>query len=356
MTVCDIQRGNTPSSFFVGGEPLKAMILAAGLGTRLLPLTRETAKPAIPFANRPLIHYCLEWLVRNGVDEVVINLHHHPQSIVSAIGQRVWPLKIHLSHEPDLLGTAGGLKKAERYFKDGTFVMVNSDSLFEIDLAAPMAYHREKGGIATMILRKKSAEACCGTVKIDEQGRVITIKGRGLSRAEGRGCLFTGIHLFEPEVFNWIAPGCFYEINQTVYPLLIQEDRGVWGFVTDAFWAEVGSHRTYLRAHRDFLTRRGLDVASQSPLPDRVEWTAPVLIDRGCHIGDKARIGPVAVLGHNCRIGEGAVIEDSVVWDEVTIGPRSHVRGSIVGHGTTVGPGTRLEGMVACGGERKSID
>ncbi len=335
---------------------MKAMILAAGLGTRLLPMTRETAKPAIPFANRPLIHYCLEWLVGNGVDEVVINLHHHPESVVSGIGERGWPLKIHFSHEPNLLGTAGGLKKAERYFKDGTFVMVNSDSLFEIDLVTPMAHHREKGGIATMVLCEKSSEGSYGTVKIDEEGRIITIKGRGLPQAEGRGCFFIGIHLFEPEVFDWIPPGCFYEINQTVYPLLIQEGQGVWGFVTDTFWAEVGSPRTYLHAHRDFLTRRGFGVTSESGLSDRVERIPPVLIGRNCLVGDGVRVGPSVVVGQSCHIGEGAVIEDSVIWDGVAIGVGAHIRGSILGHGTIVDPGTQVEGMVVCGGERKSID
>ncbi len=345
-----------PRFYRVGGETVKAMILAAGLGTRLLPLTREIAKPAIPFANRPLIHHCLEWLEENGVEEVVINLHYHPQSVVAAIMQGSWPLKINFSHEPILLGTAGGLKKAEGHFQDSTFAMVNSDSLSEIDLAAPTAYHREKGAMATMVLKEKPSEDPYGTVRIDGEGRVRDIKGRGVPQGEGRGYTFTGIHLFEPEIFRWVPSGRLFEINRMVYPRLIQEGRGVWGYVTDAFWAEVGSHETYLQAHRDFLVRRSFGVVSETHLSSRIELVPPVLIGRGCHIGDGARIGPLAIVGHNCDMGQRAVVEDSVLWNEVTLGPGARVRGSIVGHGATIPPGTQLRGMAIWGGEQKRID
>ena len=136
---------------------MKAMILAAGLSTRLLPLTEKIAKPAIPFANRPLIHHCLEWLVENGVGEVVINLHYQPQSIISAVRQRSWPLRIHFSHEPNLLGTAGGVKKVEKHFRDETFAMINSDSAATVLRAASAASDAETlSGPASAILRMGS--------------------------------------------------------------------------------------------------------------------------------------------------------------------------------------------------------
>jgi len=350
-----MQRGNSRSCPFVGGDAVKAMILAAGLGTRLLPLTRDVAKPAIPFANRPLIHYCLEWLAKNGVKEVVINLHHRPESIISTIKQRSWPLKIHLSRESHLLGTAGGVKKAERHFTDGTFIMVNSDCLFEIDLAAPIAHHREKAAVATMVLREKSDEDSYGTVGIDNRGRITEIKARGLSRREGKGYNFTGIHVLEPEVFGWIPRDRFYEINQEVYPRLIQRGHGVWGYLTHASWAEVGSHETYLKAHRSFLARPGFSVVSQSRFSEGVKLAAPVLIGSACQAEKGARIGPSVVLGQDCQIGQGTIIEDSVIWDDVTIGTGAHIRGCILGHRTEIEARTHLEGMAISGKERVRI-
>jgi NDP-sugar pyrophosphorylase family protein len=331
------------------------MILAAGLGTRLLPLTREIAKPAIPFVNRPLIRYGLDWLVQNGIDEVVINLHHRPQSVLSAIREHPWPLEIHFSREPTLLGTAGGLKKAEKHFSDETFVMINSDSLFEIDLAGPLTYHRERQALATMVLRAKSHEDSYGTVRMDGEGRLIEIGGRAQPQGEGEGYVFTGIHLFESEIFEWIPPNCFFEINHGVYPRLIREGRRVFGYGTDTFWAEVGSHRTYLQAHSDFLTRFASKAVSESGLSDRVELVPPVLIGKGCRIADTARVGPSVAVGNHCQIGPGVVIEDSVIWNDVIVGPEARVKGSILGHGTTIDKGTRLEGVVVYGRQRKRI-
>ncbi|NIQ37807.1 MAG: NTP transferase domain-containing protein [Proteobacteria bacterium] len=334
---------------------MKAMILAAGLGTRLLPLTQKIAKPAVPFANRPLIQYCLEWLGKNGVDEVVINLHHQPESIRSAIEKRSWPIRIHFSHEPEILGTAGGVKKAEKYFKDETFFMVNGDSLYEVDLAGPVAYHKKKGALATMVLRERTPEDPYGTVGVDAKGRITGIGGEPVQEANERGYAFTGIHLFEPALFQWIPPGRLFEINQMVYPQLIQKGREVWGFVTKAFWAEVGSHETYLTAHREFLTRHAFGAITETRLSPRVHLNPPALVGSDCQVEDEAQIGPMAVLGSGCHIGTGAVIEDSVLWENATAGPGSHIKGSIIGHGVAVGPGKHLEGMVASGGEWRKI-
>ncbi len=331
------------------------MILAAGLGTRLLPLTREIAKPAIPFANRPLIHYCLEWLGENGIDMVVINLHHQPQSIVSVIEERSWPFEIHFSHEPSILGTAGGLKKAERFLKDGTFVIVNSDCLFEVELAAPVAYHEEKGALATMVLKEKPPKDPYGTVRTDKAGRIIGIEGPDMRKGQGRGYTFTGIHIFEPEILRWIPPDRSTEMSHMVYPRLIQERRGAWGFLTNAFWAEVGRHETYLEAHRQFLVRHAFGAVTEGRLSPHVRLVPPAIVGLDCQIEDEAQIGPMAVLGPGCHIGRGAIIEDSVLWEKVTGGPGAHVRGSIIGHEVTIDPGARVEGRVVSGGEWQEI-
>ncbi len=156
-------------------------------------------------------------------------------------------------------------------------------------------------------------------------------------------------------MLQWIPPDRFCEINQMVYPLLIQERRGAWGFVAEAFWAEVGTHRTYLQAHRDFLIRNAFGVVNQSPVSPRVQLIPPVLIGGGCEFGDEAQIGPMAILGQRCRIGKEAVIEDSVLLEKVTVGSGTHVRGCIIGRETAVDPGIHVEDMVASGGEWKKI-
>lgn len=335
---------------------MKAMILAAGLGTRLLPLTREIAKPAAPFANRPLIHYCLDWLEQNGVREVVINLHHRPESVLSVLDEGSWPLRIHVSREENLLGTAGGLKKAERFFEQQTFVVVNGDCLFEIDLAGPLAYHRDTDALATMVLRKRTGEDPYGTVEMDEGGRIVSIQGSRLPGGRIGGYVFTGIHLLEPGILAEIPSEGAYEMNEQLYPRLIHEGRNVRGYVTDGFWAEVGSPGTYLEAHGAYLTRHGIGVLSESALPAGAELTPPVLIGRRCRVGKGARIGPSVVVGNDCHFGEGVTLAESVLWDGVAIGPGTSIRGSIVGHGTAVAGAVHMEAKVICGTEQKDID
>jgi mannose-1-phosphate guanylyltransferase len=327
------------------------MILAAGLGTRLRPLTGTVAKPAIPFVNRPLIHYCLDWLSENGVNEVVINLHHSAESVLSVVKQRSWPLKIHFSHESELLGTAGGLKKAERYFQGETFVMVNSDGLYEIDLADPVSFHKACGALATMVLRGKPSDDAYGTVTVDQQGRILDIAGKGETRRQDRGHTFTGLHVFEPEILSWIPPKRFSEINREIYPRLMREGRSVQGFVTDTFWTEIGTPQTYLKGHRDFLVRRGIEVCSETRFSNGVHLVPPVFIGKGCRAGQGTRIGPSAILGQNCHIGQGTVIEDSVIWAEGVIGSDVRIRNTILGYDTRVDSRTRLDCVVVCGSE-----
>jgi mannose-1-phosphate guanylyltransferase len=192
-------------------------------------------------------------------------------------------------------------------------------------------------------------------VRIDEDGRVIDIGGALGAQRAGREYIFAGIHLLEPEVFRWIPSGCFFEINRMVYPRLLEEGREVRGFLTDAPWAEVGSHRTYLQAQRDHLMRNPERKVTESVVSDRVELVPPVLVGEGCQIGDGTRIGPRVVVGDNCQIGADVVIEDSAVWSDVTIGSRVHMRGAIVGHRTRIDVGTELKDVVACGEERRRI-
>ena len=206
-----------------------------------------------------------------------------------------------------------------------------------------------------MVLKEKSFEDPYGTVSVDEAGRIMDIRGSEPARGEGKGHTFIGIHVLEPEIFSLIPSGCFFEINQAVYPRLIEEGKPVWGFVTDSYWAEIGSHRAYLQAHRDFLNRHSFGVVSESELSLRARLSAPVLIGKGCQIGDEAQIGPMAVLGRGCHIGKGAVIEDSILWEKVTIGRGAHVRGSIIGYEATIDPDTHAEDMVTSGGEWKKI-
>src|SRR5262245_25084240 len=203
---------------------MKAMILAAGMGERMRPLTEDRAKPSLPLLNRPMIMHTLSYLKGHGVKEAVINLHYEPESIRGPVGDGTRAgIKVHYSEEPIILGTAGGLKKAEGYFQgSGTFVMINSDFVTNADLGTAVKEHTKAGAQATLILIPERPGTSYGRVQIDKDGRVVSIAGRP-SPGSGPGYTFTGIHIIEPDVIKTIPPGVPFEINQEVYPAIIKK-------------------------------------------------------------------------------------------------------------------------------------
>src|SRR6185369_4498210 len=222
---------------------MKAMILAAGLGERMRPLTESRAKPSLPLLNRPIIAQTLSYLKAHGVDEAVINLHWQPESIRGVIGngQRLG-VKVHYSEEQLILGTAGGLKKAESHFQGGgTFILMNGDFVTDCDLSAVIAEHKRSGAVATMVLTPHRPGTDYGSVEVDPaSGHVVSIAGLGRKPgprvAEVESYTFCGIHILEQTILDLIPPGVKYEINREVYPALMQSGGLVKGYVHRGHW------------------------------------------------------------------------------------------------------------------------
>lgn len=182
---------------------MKAMVLAAGLGLRLRPLTVTTAKPALPVLGRPLLGYTLSILQRGGVRDVVVNLHHHPQSIFRILSPMTGDdLHIHYSHEPEILGTAGGLKQAQAQLGDKTFFLLNGDTLVDVDLAELAAWHRENKAEATLLCRPRPAGSHYTGVRLDPQRRLESVE-----KDNSASLMFGGVWVLEPSVLDRIPAG-----------------------------------------------------------------------------------------------------------------------------------------------------
>ncbi|MFC1836077.1 NDP-sugar synthase [Thermodesulfobacteriota bacterium] len=206
---------------------MKAMILTAGLGTRLRPLTLERAKPAIPLLGRPLVTSLMEGLAQFGVDRFRLNLHHLPRTIESIFehpNQR--RLRVSFSHEPEILGTAGGLKANESFLAGGSFVLANGDIVMDFPLNEALRFHKERGALATMLLYPQSRPYRYYPMRIHSDGRLCNFKSRNADgEPTDQAYVFTGVHILEPEIFDYIPAGCFYEINDRAYPRLTMEER-----------------------------------------------------------------------------------------------------------------------------------
>jgi NDP-sugar pyrophosphorylase family protein len=304
---------------------MKAMILAAGLGTRLRPLTRERAKPATPLLGKPLIVRLVEWLKSQGAGRFRINLHHLPETITSLFpdsgGQD--PV-VSFSFEPTILGTAGGLKNNQAFFESGAFFMVNGDIATDADLEGALDFHRRKGALATLVLKRQTPPFAHYPVRMDAEGRLVGFKGRdtGGAVALPDAYVFTGIHILEPEIFSYIPECGYYDINDSAYQAAMDDGQAVLGYRVEGRWSDLGTPGAYLRAHFDLLAQSGAGDTS--------------FLSRSATVAEGAKVGPRAVLGENCLIEEAAEISDSVLWDHVTVKKGIKLERCIVGSGVTV--------------------
>lgn len=245
---------------------MKAMILAAGFGTRLRPLTNVMPKPLLPISGTPLIVWNLLLLKRHRFQEVIINLHHLGPMIEQALGDGArFGLRIEYSHEAIILGTGGGIKQVESFFNEEPFLVLNGDTLFELDLDALIAFHRERDAAATLVLRQDPEAARWGLVEIGPDRQVLTITGRGRSTpgpVEPR--MFAGIHILHPRLLRSVPHGRESSIIDA-YVRALQEGERIVGYDLDGYWSDVGTPERYAQVEHDAAA--GLvDLASRKSL------------------------------------------------------------------------------------------
>lgn len=217
------------------------MVLAAGLGTRLRPYTNTLPKPLIPVDGRPLIYYNLLLLKKYGIVEVSINLHHFGEKIAQEIGDGAkLGMQIHYSREDTLLGTGGGIKKMAKDFGTDPFVVINGDIVIDIALDRLIAFHHEKKGAATLVLRENDAPSQFGAVEIDTEMRIRNILNRIAWKGVGkRQLMFTGLHVVDPAVLDFIPRDRFYSITEA-YIAMLQADKHLRAYVSDGYWNDLG--------------------------------------------------------------------------------------------------------------------
>src|SRR5512137_1319441 len=228
---------------------MRAMILAAGLGTRLRPLTEHTPKPALPVVDVPNIVRTIAHLRRSGITEIVVNLHHCPEVLRALLGDgAAFGVSIAYSEErPEILGTGGGIRRARALLGDRTFCVVNGDALFAPDLAAALAAHRSSGAIATMIVRRDADAERLGPVGLDGGNRVRRLIDAGKERTGLEVYMFTGVHVLEPEIFALLPEsGC---IVRGAYMPLVLRLGPIGAHVESGTFCDLGTPRTYLDAN-----------------------------------------------------------------------------------------------------------
>jgi mannose-1-phosphate guanylyltransferase len=292
---------------------MKAMILAAGRGRRLRPLTDVLPKVLVPVVNTPMIERTMELLALHGVQEVIINAHHHYQKITEYLRRRdSSSIGIEVRIEEEILGIGGGIKNTQDFWDERPFIVINGDILTDINLSEVYTYHQRRGDLVTMVLHDFPAY---NKLRIDGDMNILSID----STAGGEGALaFTGIHVIDPEALDFIPANAQYNIIDC-YRKLIQEKRPMRAYVASGHrWIDIGTVHEYLRANFDLLS------------PEKVS------IGRDCHINPEASLNEWAVLGSRCSIERGAMVRGSVLWNDVTVKEGVRVVDSVVTSGVTL--------------------
>jgi NDP-sugar pyrophosphorylase family protein len=324
---------------------MKAMVLAAGVGSRLDPLTRATPKPMVPIVNTPVIGHIVELLRTHGFQEIIINLHYLGDQIKEYLGDGSrFDVRITYSEEDQLWGDAGSIKRVEKFFDD-TFLVIGGDDLADMDLTRLVKTHREKRALATIALSLVDDPSEYGIVLLNERGRITRFLEKPKGEVIFSNTANTGVYVFEPEVLELIPRGTHYMLGNTLFPLLLSQKRPIYGHLTSSYWRDVGSLDQYRQAHYDCLEGR---VNIKIPLSQQRKF---VWIGDGVEIDPTAEIGYPVAIGHHCRVGPGArILENTVLGEYCVVQKNAVLRQSILWDGATVGEQTILERCVVGNG------
>ena len=309
---------------------MRAMILAAGLGTRLMPLTSKVPKPLFPVYNIPIIEIIVRQLSELGVTNLAINTHWFSSQIKDHIkAQDFKDIHIDIRDEPEILGTAGGIKNFEPFWKDEPFVVVTADTLHNIDIVPFFDFHIRRKNLVTLILHDYPR---FNQVELDAKGSIVGLRGERLKEASSDVSLlaFTGIHIVSPELLKEIPQGEKVDII-SLYKELIHQGAAIKGAeVTDHYWADIGSLRSYHQVHRGIYEDK-----RKERLKIFNDLTFPCIGPNGS-VNEDVRFEGHVSIGSNARIGRGCTIKDSIIWDNVRVADCLTIENCIIAHGANV--------------------
>ncbi len=337
---------------------MQAVVLVGGQGTRLRPVTYDIPKSLVPLRNRPFMGYMLDFLRGAGLDGAVLSLGYLPDPIQSYLcsQQDLDGFSVDYAVEDYALGTAGGIKNAEKYLHDDTLVVVNGDVLTGMDLSRAIQVHKTSDAMATIVLTSVEDPTAYGLVEVDHDMLVHRFIEKPAADEVTTNLVNAGVYVLEPEVLAMIPAGREVSIEREIFPEL-QESGRLRAHITSSYWRDIGTPRSYLAASHDVLSgavgaHEGFEYQDVDPSVEcgkNVRLLPPVSIAEGCKISDLASIGGRSSLGKGSVVGEGAVVEGSILLDGAEVEAGAVVRGSVIGPRARVGNNAIVRGLSVLG-------
>ncbi|MBE2899628.1 hypothetical protein DNK57_02125 [Methanothermobacter thermautotrophicus] len=317
------------------------VVMAGGKGTRIRPLTFSRPKPLVPVANRPILDYIIQRVLDSGYRKVVMTLGYLKDQIKSHVLEGYTGIDFKFSVEKEPLGTAGGVKAAFSEI-DETFIVLSGDVLFDLNLREMVRFHRKKNALVTVALTPVEDPSHYGIAVLDDDGRINRFHEKPRPEEVFSKIANAGIYVMEPEVLEYIPRGNS-DFSADIFPFLIEKDAGMYGFLFDGYWNDVGKPNTFLRANHDALNGTVMPEPEGEIIDEVPGRFGKIWVGRDVFIGERARIVGPAVIGDGSRIGNGAYIgRNTVIGAKVNVGENSFIRGSVILDGCAIGRGSQL--------------
>jgi mannose-1-phosphate guanylyltransferase len=317
---------------------VKAVVLVGGEGTRLRPLTETIPKPLVPLVDRPSLDHVLDHLARHGVHEVVLSSSYLEPTFHAFLQARRGDPAITWITEREPLDTGGAIVHALADVGDAPFFALNGDILTDLDLTAMHAFHASRRAIATIALHAVDDARPFGLVPTDDDGRVREFREKPAEPIPGQ--INAGTYLLEPAALAPWRDAGRVSIERAIFPALIEAGEPVFGFLSDAYWLDLGTPEKYLQAHADLLDGR---------VEGEPAWDAPC-VDAGANVDGSAALGRHVVVASGAVVGEGADVDESVLLEGATVERGAAVRRSILGPRSVVGAEASVDGSVLAEG------
>lgn len=329
------------------------MILAAGLGSRLRPLTTHLPKPLVPILNQPLLWYIITQLKAAGIDAIVVNLHYRGEQIRDWLGHgHQFGVDVTYSEETELLGSAGGVRRVRDFFGQEAALIIHGDVLFDVDLDAVIQYHQSRSAQATLVLHPEYQRYAYGRIRVNAQGEIGQFVQHQAPWVSGPliDTVFTGVQVIAPEVLDAIPDTSTGFLTTDVYPALLTPTSRVYGYLMQGYWSDIGTPRHYWETNMDalrgrvrFTTHPQLQGIAQERCPQgHGRVCLPVALPSTFDIPASAIIGPDVVIGDGCTCAEHAHLLRSVLWPGVRLGRRVTIEHSIVMSDVTIPAGSHF--------------
>jgi mannose-1-phosphate guanylyltransferase/phosphomannomutase len=338
--------------------------MAGGEGTRLRPMTANQPKPLLPVANRPIMEHVLRLLRRHGFTDTVVTVQFLAALVRNYFGDgEDFGMDLQYATEEMPLGTAGSVKNAEDALRDEPFLVISGDALTDIDLTAMVRFHKEQGALVTVGLTRVPDPLEFGIVIADEDGRIQRFLEKPTWGQVFSDTVNTGIYVMEPEVLAEVPPGESVDWSADVFPAMLKRGAPLFGYISNGYWEDVGTHESYLKAQADVLAGRvqadidGFEVSPGVWVAEGAEVDPEAILRGPLCIGDYAKIEAGAdireytVIGSNVVVKEGAFLHRAVVHNNVYVGQGATLRGCVVGKNTDVMRLARIEESAVVGDE-----